>query len=130
MYLLFMDRYGLVIPSSEEEHHNVIFSENVESNMLLTENSLRHILDGQFTSNRRWVFELKFPIAVKSIGWPPDMFLEFLQPCDPAQLVTAIDGQSRTVLHWTAKHLGIGRVLGIAEMHVQMTPWSTATQPY
>jgi hypothetical protein len=106
MYLLFMDRYGLVIPSSEEEHHNVIFSENVESNMLLTENSLRHILDGQFTSNRRWVFELKFPIAVKSIGWPPDMFLEFLQPCDPAQLVTAIDGQSRTVLHWTAKHFG------------------------
>jgi hypothetical protein len=106
MYYLFMDRYGLIAQSSEEEHHKVAFIENVESNLLLTERSLRHVLGGQFASTRKSAFSLKFPAAMRSIGWPPDMFLEFLQPCDPTQLVTATDGKARTVLHWAAKHFG------------------------
>jgi hypothetical protein len=106
IYYLFMNRYGLIIPTSEEDHHNITFSEDVASNMLLTESSLRQVLSGQFASAHSWTFELKFPVAMRSIGWPPDTFLEFLQPYDTAQLITATDGKARTVLHWAAKHFG------------------------
>jgi hypothetical protein len=109
MYYLFMDRYGLVVQSSEEVDYkyNISFGENVESNLLLTERSLRHMLDGQLIASiRRSAFSIKFPAAMRSVGWPPDMFLEFLQPYDPTQLVTATDGKARTVLHWAAKHFG------------------------
>jgi hypothetical protein len=101
-----MDRYGLVIPASEQEHHNINFSQNVESNMLLTESSSRRILESQFGSTRNWTFEQKFPVAMRSIGWPADTFFKFLQPCDSATLTKKTDGHASTVLHWAAKHFG------------------------
>jgi hypothetical protein len=101
-----MDRYGLVIPASEQEHHNINFSQNVESNMLLTESSSRRILESQFGSTRNWTFEQKFPVAMRSIGWPADTFFKFLQPCDSATLTKKTDGHASTVLLWAAKHFG------------------------
>ena len=43
MYDLFLDQFGLIVPMTDEEHYNISFAENAESNMLLTENSLRKI---------------------------------------------------------------------------------------
>jgi hypothetical protein len=106
MYDLFMKRHSLVLPNSDEEHHIIIHGQNVESNMLLTEKSLRQVLDGQFASTRARTLEKKFPVAMRAVGWPADAFLGFLQPCDPTQLITKTDGQGRTTLHWAAKHFG------------------------
>ena len=106
MYDLFLDRFGLVVPMTDEEHYNIFFTENAESNMLLTQNSLRKIQAGQFTSIHDRAFEFKFSVAMRSIGWPADALINFLQPCDASQLATAQDCQARTALHWAAKHLG------------------------
>jgi hypothetical protein len=127
IYYLFMNRYGLIVPTSEEEHHNITFSEDVASNMLLTENSLRQILSGQLASARSWTFELKFPVAMRSIGWPADAFLKFLQPYHPRQLVTKTDDQERTVLHWAAKHFGYW---ACAYTSRDMCPDDTITKGY
>lgn len=106
MYDLFLDRFGLVVPMTDEEHYNIRFTENAESNMLLTENSLRKIQAGQFTSIHDRAFEFKFSVAMRSIGWPVDAFINFLQPCNASRLATAQDSQARTALHWAAKHFG------------------------
>lgn len=103
---LFLDQFGLIVPMTDEEHYNISFAENAESNMLLTENSLRKIQAGQFTSIHDRAFEFKFPVAMRSIGWPVDAFVNFLQPCDASRLATAQYSQARTALHWTAKHFG------------------------
>jgi hypothetical protein len=106
IYDLFLDRFGLVLPVTDEEHHHAAFTENAESNMLLTESSLRRIQAGQFTSIHDRAFEYKFTAAMRSIGWPADAFINFMQPCDVLQLATAQDSQARTALHWAAKHFG------------------------
>jgi hypothetical protein len=106
MYDLFLDRFGLVVPITDEEHHNITFTENAESNMLLTESSLRKIHATQFTSVHDRAFEFKFAVAMRSIGWPADALVDFLQPCFASQLATAQDSQTRTALHWAAKHFG------------------------
>jgi hypothetical protein len=106
VYDLFLDSYGLVLPMTEEEHHNPTFTEDAQSNMLLTTNSLRKIRAGQFTTVHDRAFEYKFPMAMRSIGWPAESLIDFLQPCNASQLVTAQDPQARTALHWTAKHFG------------------------
>jgi hypothetical protein len=106
MYDLFLNRHNMFIASSEDDHHNIRLSEDVESNMLLTESSWRQIMDGRFASTYSWTFELRFEVAMRSTGWPANTFLTFLQPCDSARLVTETDGQARTVLHWAAKHFG------------------------
>lgn len=106
MYGLFLDRYRLVIPMSDQQHHNITFTENVESNMLLTQSSLRKVQAGQFASIHDRAFEFKFSFAMRSIGWPADALINFLQPCDASKLVTAKDSQASTALHWAAKHFG------------------------
>jgi hypothetical protein len=106
MYDLFMNRHGLAIQMTEDEHHNINFSENAVSNMLLTSNSLRTILAGQLVPARDWAFGIKFQVAMGSIGWRADTFLEFLYPCSSSQLVTSTDRQGRVALHWAAKHFG------------------------
>lgn len=106
MYDLFLDRFGLVVPMTDEEHYNIFITENAQSNMLLTQNSLRKIQAGQFTSIHEQAFEFKFSVAMRSVGWPADALINFLQPCDASQLATAQDCQARTALHWAAKHFG------------------------
>lgn len=106
IYNLPLDGYGLVLPITDKEHHTVIFTESAESNMLLTEFSLQKILAGQFTSIHDRGFIFKFEVAMRSIGWPADALMNFLQPCDMSQLATAQDSQARTALHWAAKHFG------------------------
>ena len=106
MYDLFLDRHGLALPLTDEEHHSIDLTENAESNMLLTEKSLRKIQAGQFMSIRNLPFQFKFSVAMRSIGWPADALVNFLQPCEASQLATAQDSQARTALHWAAKHFG------------------------
>jgi hypothetical protein len=106
MYDLFLDRFDLVIPISDTEHYDVGLAETAESNTLLTESSLRKIQAGQFNSTHDRPFNFKFPVAMRSIGWPADALINFLQPCSTSQLATAQDCQRRTALHWAAKHLG------------------------
>lgn len=106
MYDLFLDRYGLVLPITEQEHHNCKFSETAESNMLLTERSLQKVHAGQFASIQDRAFEFKFEVAMRSIGWPAEALMNFLQPCNVSQLATAQDSKARTALHWAAKHFG------------------------
>jgi hypothetical protein len=104
LYCLFIDRHNMVITTTEGEHQNIDSLENIESNWLLTENSLRQILDSQFASTHSLAFELKFTVAMGSTGWPADAFLKFLHPCDSSKLVTKTDRYANTVLHWAAKH--------------------------
>ena len=106
MYDLFLDRFGLVVPMTDEEHYTISSTENAESNMLLTENSLRKIQAGQFTSIRDQAFVFKFSVAMRSIGLPVDALINFLQPCSASRLATAQDSQARTALHWAAKNFG------------------------
>lgn len=106
MYDLFLDRFGLVVPMTDEEHYNINFNQNVEFNVLLTENSLRKIQASQFTSIHDRDFEFKFSVAMRSIGWPVDALINFLKPCNTSQLATAQDSHARTALHWAAKHIG------------------------
>jgi hypothetical protein len=106
MYDLFMERHGLLVLVTDNEYHDMDFVQSVESNMLLTETSLRTILAGQFSSAREPAFELKFPVAMRSTGWPAESFLEFLKPCSPAQLLTTTDKKGRTTMHWASKHFG------------------------
>lgn len=113
MYDLFLDRYDLAVPIPDEEHpitdvehHIMRFTERAESNMLLTEHSLRKILASQFTPIHDQAFESKFSVAMRSMGWPADALIGFLQPCSTLQLATAQDSKRRTALHWAAKHLG------------------------
>lgn len=123
MYDLFLDRFGLVVPLTDEEHDIVSFTGNAGSNMLLTESSLRKIQNGQLTSFHDLPFEFKFSVAMRSIGWPVDAFINFLQPCDASQLATAQDSQAMTALHWAMNHLGFGHVLGRLGMCTFMIPW-------
>ena len=123
MYNLFLDRFGLVVPMTDEEHYNIRFTENAVSNMFLTENSLRKIQAGQFTSIHDRAFEFKFSVAMRSVGWPADALINFLQPCDASQLATAQDCQARTALHWAAKHLGYW-------MRVRWCPYDNEAKGY
>lgn len=43
---------------------------------------------------------------MRSIGWPADALINFLQPCNASELATAQGHQVRTALHWAAKHFG------------------------
>lgn len=106
VYDLFLDRHSLALPVTDEEHHNITFTEDADSNMLLTEHSLRKIHAGQYVSIHERAFPFKFSVAMRSIGWPADALIDFLQPFDTSQLVTAQDSQARTALHWAAKHFG------------------------
>lgn len=106
MYDLFLDRFDLAVPMTDEEHHVITFTETAESNMLLTEHSLRKVMASQLTPIHDRAFEFKFSVAMSSMGWPADALINFLQPCSTSQLTTAQDSQRRTALHWAAKHLG------------------------
>lgn len=95
-----------MVPLTETEHHDIWSSENAESNMLLTESSLRKIQAGQFKSTHDRAFDFRFSVAMRSKGWPADALINFLQPCSASQLATAQDSQIRTASHRAAKHLG------------------------
>lgn len=73
---------------------------------MLTEQSVRCILASQLVSSAGMSFELRFAIAMRSMGWPAQVFLDFLQCDDLAKLVHQTDEFGRTALHWAAAHFG------------------------
>lgn len=106
MYDLLVRRHGLLLLTNDDEHQDIDSLQNGQSNMLLTETSLRAILAGQFPPARGSTFDVKFQVAMRSTGWPAKSFLDFLAPCSSAQLATSTDNQRRTAMHWAAKHFG------------------------
>lgn len=123
MYDLFLDRQGLVLPITDEEHPNNDFVATAESNTLLTESSLRKVQAGQFTSIHDQPFEFRFSVAMRSIVWPVNAFINFLQPYGASQLATAQDSQAMTALHWATKHLGYWAYPRAPRDAYLMIPW-------
>jgi hypothetical protein len=74
--------------------------------LLLTESSVRAILNGQSIDFDSLPFEQRFSTTMKSIGWPAEIFMSIFRHDDPASLVTAISERGTTALHWAAAHLG------------------------
>lgn len=101
-YRLFVEKCEMVT-ETEQTPWNL---ETVLSNMMLTEQSVRCILASQPVSPAGMSFELRFAIAMRSMGWPAQVFLDFLQCDDQVKLINQTDEFGRTALHWAAAHFG------------------------
>jgi hypothetical protein len=74
--------------------------------LLLTVSSVRDILNGQSFDFDRLPFQQRFSTAVRSTGWPAEIFLSIFRHDDPASLAAAATEYGTTALHWAAAHLG------------------------
>lgn len=106
LYDLFFGRYGLTAEFAQSERLCIGDFESVESNMMLTEFSLRSMWASQVMSPMRWSFKERFTLAMQSEGWPATSFMDLLHPGNLDRIATERDCLGRTALHWAAEHLG------------------------
>lgn len=79
---------------------------NIESNSLLTDETLQEVIVSQAIPFNKWHATDRFCAAVNARGWPAGAFVRLIGAESDAQLAQRADSRGKTALHWAAEHFG------------------------
>lgn len=114
-YTLFLRKYGistdlhdLIDRPTVESVGNHWFDGvgSIESNSLLTDETLQQVIMSQAIPFNKWHATDRFCAAVNARGWPTGAFVKLIGAESDAQLAQWTDSRGKTALHWAAEHFG------------------------